>query len=208
MDIENAHRAPAHRALRLEYLTVALALAEALIALLSGLQARSVVLIAFGADSVIEMLSALVVLAQLTELANARGGGGRGEHRSHRLLAVLFFALALYVTVSALWALIHSHHAHENALGIGIALASCVAMPILALAKRRNARDLAREGLNPLARLMAADAAETALCAVLAVSTLIGVALAAAHWWWADPGASLVVVYFALREGYEAWQCQ
>jgi len=207
MDIDAAHHSPTRVAVRLEYATVALAAGEALAALISGLLASSVALVAFGADSVIEMLSAVVVLGQLRALVRDRSNDRFSEHRSHRLLAALFISLAIYVTLSALWALLRAHHAHENALGIVVSVASCVAMPLLAILKRTSARHLGDHGLTSLSRLMSADAAETSLCALLALSTLVGVVLASIHWWWADPVASLVVVYFALHEGEEAWEC-
>lgn len=208
MELEADHAVATRAAVRLEYATITLAALEALAALVSGLLAGSVALVAFGADSVIEMLSGVVVLGQLRALAHEESRGRFSEHRSHRILAVLFFALALYVVASAAEALARAHHPHENVLGIVVAVASTVAMPLLALAKRASARHLGDHGLSSLSRLMGADAAETALCALLAVSTLVGISLATIHWWWADPVASLAVVYFALREGREAWECE
>ncbi|MBW4030824.1 MAG: cation transporter [Acidobacteria bacterium] len=198
---------PARAALRLENATILLAALEAVGALLSGWLAASVALVAFGADSVVEMLSAVVVLGQLRVVARGAARDRRSEHRAHRLLAILFFLLALYVVSGASWALWGHRVARENALGLIVTVASAVAMPALAGLKRSNSRLLASHHLASLARLMAADAAETALCAVLALSTLLGVVLAWIHWWWADPLASLLVVYFALREGREAWRC-
>lgn len=73
-----------------------------------------------------------------------------------------------------------------------------------AVSSSRSRTDAA--GLTGAAALLRADAAETSLCTVLSATTLIGVGLDAAFgWWWADPGASLAVVYFAVREGREAW---
>ena len=195
------------RALRLEYLSITLAALEAIVALVSGLIAGSVALVAFGADSVIEMLSAIVVISQLLTLVRGHGQTPSSEHRSHRILAVLFYALALYVVASVLQALVGAHHPRENTWGFAISLFSSVAMPTLAWRKRNSGRELAAQGLASLSRLMSADATETALCAILAATTLMGVSLAWLHWWWADPVASLAVVYFALREGREAWEC-
>lgn len=80
-------------------------------------------------------------------------------------------------------------------------------MPTLAWAKRRTARALGAHGQHASAVLLNADAAETLLCAVLSLATLIGVgANAVFGWWWADPLAGLAVVYFAIREGREAWE--
>jgi len=198
---------PARTAVRLEVLSVLAAAWEAVGAAVVGATAGSLALLAFGADSLIEMASALIVLGEARSLVHARPRHPRAQHRAHRLVAVLFFALALYVVVSALVALLSRYHPHENAWGVGVALASSLAMPALALAKRRAARATANDGHAALARLLVADAAETALCATLAVATLAGVVLAWWHWWWADPAASLAVVYFALREGREAWEC-
>lgn len=207
MDHATPEQLTTRGALRLEMVSVALAAGEALVALVSGILASSVALVAFGADSVIEMLSALVVLGQLSTLARKRPPGRFTEHRAHRILAVLFYVLCAYVVASVAWALLGGHHPHENTAGAAVSVASCVAMPLLAWSKRASARRLGRLGLASLSRLMGSDAAETALCAVLAFSTLTGVSLAWLHWWWADPLASLAVVYFALREGREAWEC-
>ncbi|NNN08428.1 MAG: cation transporter [Acidimicrobiaceae bacterium] len=208
MDLEAQRLATAHSAVRLEYLTLVVAVGEALVALISGILAGSVALVAFGADSVIETISGFVVLGQLLTLAQNRSAKRWNEHRSHRFLAVLFYTLALYVVVSAGWSILGRHHPHENVLGIAVSIFSAVAMPLLAWSKRTTAHRLSEHGLASLSRLLLADAAETALCSLLAVSTLIGVSLAWRHWWWADAVASLAVVYFALREGREAWECE
>jgi len=81
-------------------------------------------------------------------------------------------------------------------------------MPGLAALKGRTSAQLARRGEAALARLVSLDAKETVLCALLSASTLLGIALTASFsWWWADPLASLAVVYFAFHEGLEAWKC-
>jgi divalent metal cation (Fe/Co/Zn/Cd) transporter len=88
-----------------------------------------------------------------------------------------------------------------------VTAAAAVVMPALAWAKRRTAKELNAHGHQGPALLLNADAAETLLCATLSVATLIGVgANAVFGWWWADPLAGLVVVYFAIREGREAWE--
>jgi divalent metal cation (Fe/Co/Zn/Cd) transporter len=198
----------ARRAVALERMTIALSALEAVAALVSGIIAGSVALVAFGADSVIEVMSAAVVLGQLRAMVQSSDANAEREHRSHRIIAVLFFALALYVVLSASSDLALTHHASENALGFITCFASLALMPSLAWAKRATSQSLADGGFSTVARLLRADASETALCAMLSLSTLLGVSLAAwASWWWADPVASLAVVYFALREGVEAWRC-
>jgi divalent metal cation (Fe/Co/Zn/Cd) transporter len=196
------------RAVVLEYVTIGASALEGGLALLSGVLAGSVTLVAFGADSVIEMLSALIVLGRLSAMVRSDDVDADKDHRSHRSIAALFFALALYVIIAATVALVSRDHPSENLLGLIVCLWSMLLMPTLAIAKRTVSVELTGSNFSHVARLMKADASETALCGLLSLSTLIGVILAKwVGWWWADPVASLVVVYFATREGREAWAC-
>lgn len=204
----NAVGVATRRAVGLEYASVGLSLLEAGLALWSGFAAGSVALEAFGGDSVIEVLSALVVVGNLRVLVRRRDRDQGSEHRSHRVISGLFYALAAYVVASAAVALTRSVHPRENVLGIVVCSASALITPALALAKAATSRELAALGFSAVARLLRADAVETALCGLLSLSTLGGVVLVATlGWWWADPVASSLVVYFALREGREAWRC-
>jgi divalent metal cation (Fe/Co/Zn/Cd) transporter len=195
------------RGVRLEYLTIAWSALEASAALVSGLLAGSVALTAFGADSGIEMISAVIVLNRLKSHAELDDVDQLKERRALQSLAVLFFALAAYVVVVASIALIRRDHPSENVLGLVTCLIAVVAMPALAKAKRTTANQLTVQDSCACGRLLMTDAVETALCGWLSVSTVVGVVLGAwIGWWWADPAASLVVVYFAIREGREAWR--
>jgi len=195
--------------INLERVTIVVALGEALAALTSGILAGSVALVAFGTDSLIEMASALVVLAQLRSASSGVDPRPGSMHRAHRSIAFLFFALAIYVTLNATYALVRGYRPAENVLGVVVCLASATLMPVLALKKRRASRQLALLGHHSVARILASDANETALCAVLSLSTLGGIGLTWwLGWWWADASFSLVIVVFALREGREAWLCE
>ncbi len=197
------------RALGLEHFTIAVVSAEAIGALASGIAAGSVALEAFGVDSIIEMVSALIVLGEIRVLAEGATPDPRRHHRDHRALSVLFFALIVYVLTSVVVALARHQHAHESAFGVVVCIGSLVAMATLATLKRRTASQLKVSDFRSIARLMSADAAETVICAVLSLSTLLGVVLVASlSWWWADPVVSLAVVVIAAREGREAWNCE
>ena len=204
----NATADPTRRALGLEYLSIGWASIEAAVALITGIAAGSVALVAFGADSAVELASAVVVTARLGALINRRPTSAAREHRDHRILAVLFFALAAYVSASAAVALAQSHQPTRTIAGLVICIASAVAMPALAWAKRVTSTKVAHSSPS-VARLLAADATESALCGWLGLSTLIGVVAGAwIGWWWADPAAGLVVVFVAIREGAEEWRCE
>lgn len=202
----SARDSSARVALRLDFATIGWNIVEAAVSVAGGLAAASVALVAFGLDSVIEVVSATVVLVYLRTLLSGHEPDEHRARRSLRIIAVTFFALACYVTVDAAVTLVTGERPAASALGIAITSISVVLMPALAWGKRHTSDRLAHHGLRAPAVLLRADAAETLLCAALSLTTLIGLAAnATLGWWWADPLAGLVVVFFALREGREAW---
>ena len=189
-----------HRqAVQLEQFSIAWMLIEAGVAVTAGIIAGSLALTSFGFDSVIELVSALLVLRRLrAELAHGQPDE-RAERRVLRIIAVTFFVLAAYVVIGSVIDLITSAHPESSPVGIGLTVCSLLIMPLLGWRKRRAGSLLGN-------RLVQADAAETILCATLAATTLLGLVLfTALGWGWADPIAALAVAYFAVREGREAW---
>lgn len=196
----------ARRAVSLEYATLGWNTVEAVVAIASGVVAASVALMAFGIDSGIELVSATVVVVRLRALIAGGEPDEAKERLALRVVAVCFFALAAYVVIDAAVSLIAAGHPSTSVSGMAVTAAALIVMPVLAVSKRRTATHLADAALAGPAALLRADASETMLCAVLSVTTLVGVGLnAALGWWWADPVASLAVVYFAVKEGREAW---
>jgi divalent metal cation (Fe/Co/Zn/Cd) transporter len=187
------------RAVRLEQFSIAWMLIEAGVAVTAGIIAGSLALTSFGFDSVIELVSAVLVLGRLrAELRGARTNE-KAERQVLRIIAVTFFALAAYVLAGSAIELATGARPERSPVGIGLTAGSLLVMPLLGWRKRRVGSALR----NPL---MLADAAETILCATLAATTLLGLALFAAFgWWWADPVAALAVAWLAVREGREAW---
>ena len=190
---------PARRAVAYEGITIGYNVLEGVVAVAAGLVAGSVALTGFGADSGIEVAAATVVLVRL--LAELRGSGvdERKERLALRFIAVTFFALAAYVLVEGARDLLTGARPDTSVVGIGLTAASIVIMPWLAWVKRRVGEQLG-------SRLVVADAAETRLCALLSVSTFLGLlGFAAFGATWIDPVAGFVIAYFAVREGKEAW---
>ncbi|HLQ54299.1 MAG TPA: cation transporter [Streptosporangiaceae bacterium] len=187
------------RAIRLEQFSLAWMLIEASAAVTAGVIAGSLALTSSGFDSVIELASAFLVLRRLqAELAEGRTSE-QAERRVLRIIAVTFFALAAYVVIGSIIDLATQAHPERSPIGIGLTASSLLVMPLLGWRKRRVGASLRHQ-------LVLADAAETILCATLAATTLLGLALFAAFgWWWADPLAALAVACFAVREGAEAW---
>ncbi len=187
------------RAIRLEWFSVAWMVAEAGIAVTAGVIAGSLALTSFGFDSVIELVSASLVLRRLQAERAGAPAYEQVERRVLRVIAVTFFALACYVIISTAVSLATQAHPERSPAGIGLTVSSLAVMPLLGWRKRRVGAALPSQ-------LVLADAAETILCATLAATTLLGLVLFAAFGWWqADPIAALAVAWFAVREGREAW---
>jgi len=179
--------------------TLAYNVLEAAIALAAGAAADSIALVGFGLDSGIEVAAAAVLLWRLS--LETRGVDGedlaRAERRVHRFVGGTFLALALYVTAQAGWTLLVRDAPQESLVGIVLAAASLVIMPLVAWGKLRAAREIASAALR-------AEARETLACSYLSFALLLGlVANAAAGWWWADPVAALAMVPWLVREGRE-----
>jgi divalent metal cation (Fe/Co/Zn/Cd) transporter len=188
------------RGLWLAALTIAWNVIESVVAISAGIAAGSLALVAFGFDSIIEVLSAWVVVWQFR--GELRGGFDEERERTAlKAIAVTFFVLAAYVAFEAGRDLLFSNsEADESAVGIVLAVLSLAVMPALAFAKHRTATELGSPTLR-------ADAQETLLCAWLSVALLAGLALnAALGWWWADPIAALAIAGLAVKEGREAWE--
>lgn len=188
-----------HRGINLEYFTVGWNLLEAAVGLVAGGVAGSIALVAFGLDSLIEVSSGGILLWRL----RSDGDEERREtveRRALRLVAVSLLALALYVAAESALSLIR-HEAPERSLaGIALAIASLIAMPVLARAKRRVASDLGSPALQ-------ADSKQTDICAYLSAILLLGLLLnASLGWWWADPAAGLLMVPIIAYEGVKAWR--
>jgi divalent metal cation (Fe/Co/Zn/Cd) transporter len=201
MEMANAEPLPALRrtAVRLEQFSIAWMLIEAGVAVAAGIIAGSLALTSFGFDSVIELVSAILVLGRLRAELTGGQANVQAERRVLRVIAVTFFVLAAYVIIASGIDLATRAYPERSPIGIGLTVAALLVMPLLGWRKRRAGTSLHNQ-------LVLADAAETILCATLAATTLLGLVLFAAFgWWWADPVAALAVAYFAIREGREAW---
>jgi len=180
--------------------TAAWNLVEAGVAVWAGVAAGSIALVGFGLDSVIELAAALVVLWRLrVESAGAdEEAVEASERRVRRFVGVTFLALAAYVGAEAGMKLAGREPPGESVVGIVLAAASLVLMPLLAALKMRAAAGVGSAALR-------AEAKETLACALLSAALLAGlVANAVAGWWWADPVAALAMVPWLVREGVEA----
>jgi divalent metal cation (Fe/Co/Zn/Cd) transporter len=183
-----------HQIMRLQVFTLIWMVVECALALFSAWRARSPVLLAFGADSLIELLSALVVLLQFVpRLALSTA-------RATRLAGMLLLMLAAVITMSSALALWQHVRPDTSWIGVGVTIAALAVMPPLSSAKRRAGKTARNTALT-------ADAVQSATCAYLAGITLAGLVLnAVLHIRWVDPAAALVAVPVICLEGKKALQ--
>jgi divalent metal cation (Fe/Co/Zn/Cd) transporter len=175
--------------------TISYNVIEAIVALSEGARVSSTALVGFGLDSVIEVSSAAAVAWQFA----GRDPEAR-ERVALRIIAFSFFGLATYVTVDAIRSLIGFGEAQHSLVGIILAAASLVVMPVLSYVQRRAGRELG--SLSAVA-----DSKQTLLCTYLSAVLLIGLLLnSLLGWSWADPIAALAIAAIALKEGLNAWK--
>ncbi|WP_371812741.1 cation transporter [Saccharopolyspora sp. ASAGF58] len=168
---------------------------EAIVAITAGAASSSTALIGFGLDSAIEVASAAAVAWQFS--------GPDPEARERITLKIIgasFFALAAYVAVESVRALLGGSEAGHSTAGIVLAVLSLAIMPVLSYAQRRAGREL---GSNSAV----ADSRQTLLCTYLSGVLLVGLLLNGLFgWYWADPAVALVIAAVAVKEGREAWR--
>jgi len=168
---------------------------EAVVALAEGTRVSSSALIGFGLDSVVEISSAAAVAWQFS----ATDPETR-EKAALRFIAMSFFALAAYVAADAVRSLLGFGEARPSLIGIVLAAASLVIMPVLSFAQRSAGRELG-------SRSAVADSKQTLLCTYLSAILLAGLVVNGLWGWsWADPIAALGIAAIAVREGLNAWR--
>jgi divalent metal cation (Fe/Co/Zn/Cd) transporter len=189
------------QAFRLEYITLAWMLVEAVVAIGSGIGAGSLIVMAFGIDSLIELASACVLIWRLTvELRHGQAFAEDAERKAARIGGALLFALATYVIASAGWKLWTGQGAEFSLPGLTVTM---LAIPIMYFLSRRKLQVANAIG----SRALRIDAVESVTCgwlAFLVVGALIAQLLIGT--WWVDPIASIGIVWFLVREGREAWE--
>ncbi len=181
------------RGLYLEYATLGWNIVGTGIVIAAAISAGSVALVGFGMDSLIEILASLVVVWEL------KGGNEQREKRALRLIGLAFFALVVYVLLQSGNTLLTQARAQTSLLGIVWLAATLIVMLLLAWGKHRVGTALNNPVLLTEGRVTLVDA-------YLAAAVLVGLLLDSLFgWWWADPLAALVIVYYGLREGLHAW---
>lgn len=180
----------------MSYFTIFYNSLEATAALVAGVLAGSVALVGFGVDSFIEVSASGLAQWRLRADLDATRKE-RVERKTSRLIGLSFLMLAAYVLYDATASLFRQDAPDATLFGIAVLVLSAVVMTLLARSKRKIARELSSNALK-------AEAKQTSLCAYLSIIALGGVVLnATLGWWWADPGAALLMTPIIAKEGIE-----
>ncbi|MBC7597296.1 MAG: cation transporter [Kineosporiaceae bacterium] len=178
----------------LEWVTLGWNIVGVVVLAVLAVSASSTALAGFGLDSLIEIGASTVVLWELS------GAGGLRQRRALRLIGAAFIALAAFLLFQSVIALITQHHPDGSVGGIIWTAVTAVTMFTLAGMKTRTGRSLGNAVLQVEGRVTFIDG-------LLAVAVLVGVGLnTVLGWWWADPLAGLVIVYYAIREAIEIFR--
>ena len=183
-----ARQALLRRGFALEYVTLAWNVIGIVVLAIAAISARSVALAGFGLDSLIEIGASTIVIWELS------GTGEQRQRRGLRLIGCAFAALAVYLLAQSTVVLATGHHPRHSVPGIIWTAATAAVMFALAAGKARTGAALG----NPVLRT---EGRVTLIDGILATAVLAGLVLnAALGWWWADPAAGYVLVFYAARE--------
>jgi divalent metal cation (Fe/Co/Zn/Cd) transporter len=185
------------RGLTVEYISLAWMAVECFVAISAGLMASSLALLAFGGDSIMEMISSWTVLSYLRRREAAKGTVEENE-RAEWITTILLFLLVPTIGIGMVYSYLIGVVAESSVLGIGIAVGAVVIMPILAVEKKRIGT---KGDFLPLS----IDAIESWTCFFMSLALLGGLA-ANYLWkiWWIDYVAAIVILAFIMREALEA----
>jgi divalent metal cation (Fe/Co/Zn/Cd) transporter len=183
-----ARQALLRRGFVLEYATLAWNVIGIVVLAFAAVLARSVALAGFGLDSLIEIGASTVVVWELS------GTGEQRQRRGLRLIGYAFAALAAYLLVQSTVVLATGYHPGHSVPGIIWTAVTAAVMFALAAGKARTGAALGNPVLQTEGRVTLIDG-------ILAAAVLLGLVLnAALGWWWADPAAGYVLVFYAARE--------
>jgi divalent metal cation (Fe/Co/Zn/Cd) transporter len=189
------------RGIRIEIISIAWMVVEMAVSTGAGIAAHSILLTAFGIDSLIELVSGGILLWRL----RIEGAGGdldrveQAEQRATWIVALTLGLLCAYVLISSVYGLLIRSVPASSWIGIGVSAAAVLVMPYLAVAKRRISRRINSD-------VLAGDATNSITCAYMAGTVLVGLLLNALFgWWWAENVAALLFLIWLVRETLEAF---
>jgi cation diffusion facilitator family transporter len=189
------------KGLYLEYFTVAYNIVEAVLSIFFGSLAKSIALVGFGLDSIVESMSGMILIWRLRQHGKiSKEEEERIEKKAQKFVATTFFTLGVYILIQSVKKLVFKEIPDPSLPGIIIALVSLIVMPVLSYQKHKTGKQIQSEALI-------ADSKETLACSFLSLALLLGLGLNYLFGFWqADALAGIIIVLFLIREGLEIWK--
>jgi len=200
--MENTHINGIRSGIRIEVITIVWMVMEMAFSIGAGIAAHSLLLTAFGIDSLIELISGGILFWRLRveSRAGALESIEQAEHRAAWVVAISLGLLSAYVLISSLYGLFSRSKPESSILGIVVSAAALLIMPYLAITKRRISKQIKSEAL-------ASDAINSITCAYMAGTVLVGLVLNMLFgWWWVEYAAALLFLFWLVRETWEAFE--
>ena len=187
--------------MNISYFSAGYHIIEGLLSVWAGISSGSIALLGFGLDSFVESLSGFIVIWRFWSIGRiSKQEEVRAEKRALKLIAYSFFLLAVYVFYESVRKLYFHEISEKSILGIIIAIASLIVMPILFFLKRRTGKAMKSHSL-------VADSKQQLACMLLSLALLIGLGLNYIFGLWqADPIIGLAIVLYLIKEGITTWK--
>ncbi len=183
--------------LMLEYFSLGWMAIEVVGSIGVGLVSGSLALLAFGGDSLVEIISGIAVTLHLK--GDSSGSSEVGEE-AERVTKYLLVALIPVIGGAAIISYIAGLRPESSLLGIAVALGAVAIMPVLWLQKRKIGRET---NCAPLEM----DAIQSATCFLMSLALLAGLLINyLLGISWVDYAATAVILAFVARECLEAFQ--
>ena len=194
--MDSTRTADVHLGIRIEIITIIWMVIEMAVSIGAGVAAGSILLIAFGIDSLIELVGGGILLwrLQVEGSGSDMEGVERAEQRAAWIVAITLGLLCVYVLISSVYGLLAHSIPESSPIGIGVSAAALLIMPYLAITKRRISKRVNSDAL-------AGDATNSITCAYMAGTVLAGLLMnAIIGWWWSEYVAALLFLVCAVRE--------
>ncbi|MDN6968335.1 cation transporter [Oenococcus sp. UCMA 17063] len=186
----------------IEYFSIGWMTFEFLVSFYSSIKANSILLLAFGLDSLLEIISGVTLVWRLKKEAKnvSEHVIQKAERRSSLIVGMVLLLLSAYITMVSIYNLFSHQTAEPSFSGIAIALASVILMPFLTFKKRFLGEKIVSASLKE-------DGMCNITCAYMAATVLAGSLFTFIFgWWWSDSVFALLLVYFIASEGYESFK--
>ena len=186
------------KALNLSYITVGYNIFECIVSIIAGIIAGSTALLGFGSDSLVESLSGTIMIWRFKKHGIiSKAEEDELEKKAAFFIGITFVIFGIYILYESLLKLIMEEKPEPSIIGILIAIASIIIMPILFYLKYKTGKSIGSKSLI-------ADSKQTLVCLFMSVSLLIGLSFNYLFGFWqADPIVGLIIVAFLFKEGYE-----